>query len=152
VPWYETIDFTLFVLGSFFLFSLSAVIGWPANFFIPRRKKVSRDALPVAPRAARWVASLGCGLGLIFITVLGMILMNDSSGFVYGVPLGIYFLMVIPIVVAGVAAAVMVWTVLAWKDKYWSLWGRVHFTVVALALAEFLWFANTWNLLGFHFG
>jgi uncharacterized membrane protein YhhN len=78
--------------------------------------------------------------------------MNDSSGFVYGVPLDINFLMVIPIVVAGVAAAVMVWTVLAWKDKYWSLWGRVHFTVVMLALAEFLWFANTWNLLGFHFG
>jgi hypothetical protein len=60
--------------------------------------------------------------------------------------------MVLPIEVAGVAAAVMICVVLAWKNGYWSVWGRVHFTLVALALAEFLWFANTWNLLGFHFG
>jgi hypothetical protein len=43
-------------------------------------------------------------------------------------------------------------TVIAWRNHYWGVWGRVHYTLVALALVGFLWFANTWNLLGFRFG
>jgi CubicO group peptidase (beta-lactamase class C family) len=152
VPWCETIHFTFLLLGSSMLLSLSGLIGWPLIAFLQRRKQALQDAVPAASHASRLVASLGCGLILVFITVLGMILMGNTSGFVFGVPTGIYFLMVLPILVAGVSAAVMICVVLAWKNGYWSLWERVHFTLVALALSEFLWFANTWNLLGFHFG
>jgi len=152
VPWYETVNFILLVLGSSMLLSLSALIGWPLIAFLQRRKQTLQDAVPAASHAFRLVASLGCGLILVFVTVLGMILMGNTSGFAFGVPPGIYFLMVLPIVVAGVSAAVMICVVLAWKNGYWNVWGRVHFTLVALALAEFLWFVKTWNLLGFHFG
>jgi CubicO group peptidase (beta-lactamase class C family) len=152
VPWYETINFTLLLLGSSMLLSLSALIGWPLIAFLQRRKQALQDAVPAASHASRLVAALGCGLIVVFITVLGLILMGNTSGFAFGVPPGIYFLMVLPIVATGVAVAVMICVVLAWKNGYWSVWGRLHFTLVALALAEFLWFANTWNLLGFHFG
>jgi hypothetical protein len=39
-------------------------------------------------------------------------------------------------------------TVLAWKNRYWSALGRVHYTMVSLAAFAFIWFLNYWNLLG----
>jgi hypothetical protein len=149
VPWYETIDFSLVLLGSYILLAFSAIIYWTINFIIQGGRNGFRDA---APRVARIVASLGCGLGLVFITILGINLVGERSGFVFGVPLGVYFLMVIPIVVAGDTVVVVFCTMLVWKNRYWSVWGRIHYTMVALALMGFIWFANTWNLLGFHFG
>jgi hypothetical protein len=89
VPWYETVNFTLLLLGSSMLLSLSALIGWPLIAFLQRRKHALPDAVPPAAHASRLVASLGCGLILVFIPVLGMILMGNTSGFVFGVPPGI---------------------------------------------------------------
>jgi hypothetical protein len=42
-------------------------------------------------------------------------------------------------------------SVLAWKNGYWSPLGRVHYTLVVLALLAFVWWLNNWNLLGFKF-
>ena len=39
--------------------------------------------------------------------------------------------------------------VLAWKDRYWGVVGRVHYTLVALAAVVFVRFLNNWNLIGF---
>jgi hypothetical protein len=153
VPWYETGDFSLALLVGFIKLSLSVLIGWPIGLIIKRRKKECREALSLAPRAARWVAVLGIGLGLAFITVLALELTGDGADFFNSiVPLGIRLLMVIPIVIAVLAVATIVMTVLAWKNKYWSFWGRVHYTTVVPAMLGFFWFTNTWNLLGFHFG
>jgi len=40
---------------------------------------------------------------------------------------------------------------LAWKQRYWSFAGRVHYTIVTLAALAFIWLLNNWNLLGFKF-
>jgi hypothetical protein len=37
---------------------------------------------------------------------------------------------------------------LAWKDRYWSVAGRVHYTLVALAAVLFVFMLNSWNLVG----
>ena len=51
--------------------------------------------------------------------------------------------------IAGVlTVGAIAFTVLAWKDHYWSALRRVHYTVVSLAALAFLWFLNYWNLLG----
>jgi hypothetical protein len=152
IPWYETIGFNLALLGSWIALSLSALIGWPINSKIQRRKRGYQKALPVAPCVARWVAALGGSLGLVFIIEVVITLMGNASEFVYGVPLGFRLLMIIPIVIAALTAVALALTVLAWKNKYWSSWGRLHYTLVMLAMLGFLWFLNTWNLLGFRFG
>ena len=41
-------------------------------------------------------------------------------------------------------------SVVSWKQRYWSLAGRLHYTLVVLAGAAFVWFLYTWNLLGYH--
>jgi hypothetical protein len=44
-----------------------------------------------------------------------------------------------------------VYTVLAWKDSYWSFAGRAYYTLVTVAALAFVWFLNYWNLLGWRF-
>ena len=50
----------------------------------------------------------------------------------------------------GLAAAVglVVFTVLAWKDRYWGTPGRLHYTLVTLAALASIPFLHYWNLLG----
>jgi CubicO group peptidase (beta-lactamase class C family) len=152
IPWYETILVNLALLGSCIALFLSALIGWPILLVVQRRKKGRQNAMPGAPCVARWVAALGSGLSVAFIVVVAIALMGDTFEFIYGVPLGFRVLMLVPFVVAALTAAATVLAVLAWRDRYWSLWGRLHYTLVALALIGCLWFMNTWNLLGFRFG
>jgi hypothetical protein len=43
---------------------------------------------------------------------------------------------------------VVVLDVLAWKDRYWGVAGRVHYSLVALAAVLFVSFLSHWNLIG----
>jgi hypothetical protein len=56
----------------------------------------------------------------------------------------------------GVLAAVLtvgalVYTVLAWKNRYWGSAFRAYYTLVTIAAVAFVWFLNYWNLLGWRF-
>jgi len=56
----------------------------------------------------------------------------------------------------GVLSAVLtvgalVFTVLAWKNRYWGIAGRAYYTLVTFAAAAFVWFMNYWNLLGWRY-
>jgi hypothetical protein len=43
---------------------------------------------------------------------------------------------------------IVVLGVLAWKDRYWGVAGRVHYALVVLAAVLFLLFLSSWNLIG----
>jgi hypothetical protein len=55
------------------------------------------------------------------------------------------------VVSALLTAGALVYTVLAWKGMYWSITGRVYYTLVTAAAAAFVWLLNYWNLLGWRF-
>jgi hypothetical protein len=46
-------------------------------------------------------------------------------------------------------AGVLVYAGLAWRRQWWSLGGRLHYSLVALTTLAFIWELNYWNLLGF---
>ena len=48
---------------------------------------------------------------------------------------------------ASLSVLMIVWTVSAWKHACWSLLGRIHFTVVTIALLVMIRFLITWNIL-----
>ena len=48
-------------------------------------------------------------------------------------------------------AAAGVYTVLAWKGRFWEPAGRVHYMLATFAAVAFVWFLNYWNLLGWRF-
>lgn len=45
----------------------------------------------------------------------------------------------------------LIFTVLAWKNNYWSFWKRSHYSLITLGALVFIPFLTYWNLLGFQF-
>jgi hypothetical protein len=68
---------------------------------------------------------------------------------VYGTPREIEYLLLVPQVCVGLAAIVLLGSIVAWSRGYWRFSGRVHYTLVALAGVGFAYFLFYWNLLKF---
>ncbi len=122
---------------------------WPIRALfkvICKRKKEEKSG----PRSARWLAWV---MSLLFVVFLiGMIsTLSDVWEISYGVPSSLKVLLVLPLISAVLALGVLIFTILAWKNKYWFGCGRLHYTLILVAAAVFIWFLNYWNLLGFRF-
>jgi len=145
-PWIDAAALHGGVLLISVLLLLSGLLLWPVIALVHRRR--SREGTG-RRRIARWWAAATGGLYLLFVVLLVMIL-ADSSVIEYQMaPLLVAMLSV------GVAAAVMtlgvvVQAILAWRDGYWRLATRLHYSLVAMAYVALAWQLNHWNLLGFH--
>jgi len=122
---------------------------------ITRRRKLKERDIPIFRRTARWIAGSAAILMLLFVLLLSM-MMNQTNlveQFFTSitVPLPLILLLVIPVIAAILTLFVIPLTVLAWLKKYWTLQGRIHYTLVTLALVTFIWWLNFYNLLGWNF-
>jgi hypothetical protein len=71
--------------------------------------------------------------------------------FFLGMPPIIIALLYLPIVSTGLTTGLPIVALLAWRDKRWSVVGRLHYLLIALAASVFILCLNYWNLLGFRF-
>ncbi len=148
IPWYETIVAQLWFFGSCLLIFLSAVLVWLGSYFIKRLRKQS----PRSPRLAKiaWlVAGLASLLYLVF--AIGLPLSAWLIGvwkLVYGVPAVMTTLLYLSLIAAALAIALPFLAVLAWKNNYGSIAGRLHYSLITLAAVAFIPFLSYWNLLG----
>lgn len=55
------------------------------------------------------------------------------------------------VLAAVLSAGALVRTVSAWKNSYWGIAARMHYTLVTVAAVAFVWFLNYWNLIGWQF-
>ena len=62
-----------------------------------------------------------------------------------------YVVFALPIAAAFLSIGLVIFTALAWKDRYWGLWDRLHYTVIAVAALVAIPLLGYWNLLGFRF-
>jgi len=88
------------------------------------------------------------GLNLVFLLVL---LLSFGEELVFGVPLLIRVILVIPIITSILSVVFLALTVIAWMRGHWSLVGRLYYSLIALASVLFVLFAGYWNLLGWRF-
>ena len=109
------------------------------------RKPDSRGA-----RVAYWIILGICVLNLLF--VVGMVLWVSirhrnytASQLIVKIVLGL------GVLAAVLTVGALVYSVLAWKNSYWGIAARVHYTLVTVAAVAFVWFLNYWNLLGWRF-
>ena len=93
---------------------------------------------------------MGVSALLVLFTVALFVYMGGMQWYtiLFGVPLFIKVLLVLPVLAAVLTAGALVFTVLAWKDKYWGVAGRIYYTVVTLTAVAFIWSLNFLNLLG----
>jgi CubicO group peptidase (beta-lactamase class C family) len=147
LAWYESAEAQLGTLGSLLLLFVSAVVLWPLGALIDRLRKRTRAPDP-ARRRALWVGWMVSALNLVFM--LG-ILLSFGEGMVYGVPLPIRVILVIPIVTSMLSPVFLALAVIVWMRGTWSLVGRLYYSLIALASVLFVLFAGYWNMLGWRF-
>ncbi|WP_035140717.1 serine hydrolase domain-containing protein [Fischerella sp. PCC 9605] len=151
VPWYETIWVQLGIVGFCAIVFLSAVIVYPIHpliRYLRRKRFTSQQQLNNG-----WViAGLVGTLNLVFLIGLPVSLwLIGVWKLVYGVPGVVVALLCLPLVTTILSLGLLIFTALAWFNNYWSLIGRMHYSLITLAALIFIPWLAYWNLLGFRF-
>ena len=152
LKWYETPGFNMALLLGCVLIFLSII---PLGLIRVIRSRRPSGGLKPSQRGtpiAHWIILGICVLNLLF--VVGT--MQWASTFqMYGVSLGVsmFYQIVLGLGVLStvLTAGALVYTVLAWKNRYWGITTRAYYTLVTVAAIAFVWFLNYWNLLGWRY-
>lgn len=146
MAWYEAPPFHYGLLGgSLFLF-LTTIIAAPVAFFVNRRRDDIRPQ-PFAARMGRWVLGIAALLGILLSIALPVILSDLAAVMTGNVPL-LDMLLTVPLVIAILTGISIPFAILGWCKRYWTRWGRVHYTLVTVAALAFTWALYFWNMLG----
>jgi CubicO group peptidase (beta-lactamase class C family) len=149
-PWYELRAAQLGLLVGCAVVFVSALLFWPALAFAVRGgswPNIKRNRRSAWLSFLAWLSSL-VSLGLIAAGVYGL---ADPIEIAFGLTPGLKMLLAATQICALLAALVVVGCLIAWRNGYWRLSGRVHYTLVALAGVGFVVWLNHWNLLTFGF-
>lgn len=148
LAWYEEPMFHYILLSVSMVIFLSMVV-WPIGA-LRNRLKGKKNAGELRSSQARWVAG---GISALYVLFLfGMVIvLSDIQSISYGVPPLLPFILVLPLLAVVLTIGALGFTVLAWRNSYWGIIERVHYTFVTLMSLVFIWSLNYWNLLGFRF-
>jgi hypothetical protein len=126
-----------------------STLGWPVNALTKLLCRRKRE-IPGAPWLVRLISG---GMSVLYIIFLmGMFsALSDYMELIFGVPPQLKILLILPILAVLLTIGALFFAYVGWKNKYWTVCGRVHYTLVVLASLVFLWFLAYWNLLGFNF-
>jgi pimeloyl-ACP methyl ester carboxylesterase len=129
------------LMGSLLLM-VSGLVVWVWAAVAGRTRRAHHAKRPVR---ARWCAGVAIVLNLVF---LGLVAACNPIAIGFGYPPALRLGMLLPLLSALPATAALVYALLAWRDRLWTVAGRIHFTLVALAFPIFLWQLHYWHLLG----
>lgn len=135
------------VAGISVLVFVSALVGWPLAAARRRYRGAERPTPESPMRYARWVGGATAALFVGFLSAFAASVLTDPLELVLGDPLQFRVLLVLPAL--GVLASVVTagFAVLAWRERHWGNWTRIHYTLVALAGLAFALVLAYWNLL-----
>ena len=126
---------------------LSALTVWPIIFVVSRRRQVPSSTNRLAgPARAIAAAAL-----LIIVGFILWILSVDHKDIIvrnFGYHPSIRLWFVIPYLIAPIAVLVLYLAYRAWSERWWSLLGRVHYTLVALSIVWSLVYLRIWGFIG----
>lgn len=145
--WHENPTFFYVLLTFCVLLFLSAALGWPLGVLKSRlcREEGERKKFPKFPRL---IAGLMSALHLVFL--IGMIaVLSNFMELMFGVPPMLKTLSILTLIAVILTVGVFLSLLLVWSRDYWTICGRVHYTLVFLAGCLFIWFLSYWHLLGF---
>jgi CubicO group peptidase (beta-lactamase class C family) len=148
--WYERYDVQVALLGGFMVVFGSALLFWPALAFTVRggySPEIKRNWRSGVLSCLAWllsVASIGFVIGFALF-------LDDPNEVTFGLPRELRLLLAVTQVCAVLAALTVVGCLIAWKNRYWRLTGRLHYTLVAAAGVVFVAWLYQWNLLTFGF-
>jgi CubicO group peptidase (beta-lactamase class C family) len=143
--WYEDVGLHFALLGGGLVGALSAVVVWPIGALVGLiRRRATRPSSRV-PGVGRWVAGLSGALFQLSSTALVVALVEETAG--------VSPALMAAMAGASAAAVLAVGSVAClgpvWRTGSWGLLGRLHYTLVVLALVALTWELSFWNVIGF---
>ncbi len=151
IAWYETIWVQLGIAAFCAIVFLSAFLKYPIVPII--RALRGKSGKSEGEFNAAWiVAGLVGTLNLIFLIGLPLSLwLIGLWKLVYGVPTIVVGLFILPLITTVLTLALLIFSIVVWKYKYWSILSKLHYSLITLAALIFVTFLAYWNLLGFNF-
>jgi hypothetical protein len=150
LAWYDHPAIHRRFLAFCLLVSLSACLGWPLATLVRRLRKAAPQRNPRA-RLAQLTAGLTAALIVATVLALALCLFLRPPVLAYGQLGPIPILLILPLIATVLTPLLLVFTVLAWKGKYWTFLARLHYSLVGVAAGAFVPFLWYWNLLGFRY-
>ena len=146
LEWYE--NSTLYII--FALFSLIIILISPfvwIKIFI--KKKNCKEERNNIDKYSGCIGIFTSILVIIFCTSASIITsMLGKYAFMFGVPISLRIILIIPILLCGITILLFVISILAWKNRYWTKFKRVFFTIYTLGVILFLISLKFWNMIG----
>jgi len=146
LSWVESPTFQRGVVVACLAVFASVLLLWPVGFLfnILRRK----DYWVGGRFGGTFLWLLSLAYWFFMVRLYGIL---SGPGFAFGLPPGMNTLLLIPMVSAGIMVALLIFLFLAWRRGYWTLLGRVHFTLAVAASVVMVLWTDYWNLLGYQF-
>ncbi len=152
LAWFEAPSFHYALVLVCALLFLSVLVAAVAGLHLSKTRRIRTVQNSGLPQVARWLLGLIAALNLVALANFLWVFVGDYSAFVDTVTRGDISPLHVPLLLWLIAALLtvvaVVFTVDAWKNRYWNARARVHYTLVTLAALAFIWFLNYWNLLG----
>ncbi len=144
VPWFETQGFTLTLVVSAILLSLTAVSGGIRHRWENRNE----------PAPGLWTARVAAAIGLLTLVFFGSafaIVSAAGEELFYGIPKSLTAALVLPHVTAALLVALAVALAIVWKRGIFPFRRRLHYTLFLFAASGLHWIYWYWNVLGFRY-
>jgi CubicO group peptidase (beta-lactamase class C family) len=145
VPWSEQTGFWYPVLAGAGVIFFSVLFGW-----YYRRREMA--AMAAGERRALRLSTFTAGWLFATVAVAVVVVLAYGLSLLEHIPLPFKLMLGMPVVFVALALALAFTAVQVWRHRYWTLGGRLHYTLVALAALAVSWFFVQWNVLGWQFG
>jgi CubicO group peptidase (beta-lactamase class C family) len=160
LPWYATPD-GVTNLGYLCLAVFASVALWPLDELYSRWRRW-RGAESTAeggdarlPSVAHWLMGItGVLYWMVFLIPFLLLHVLGFNGFVYlsgslTIPPPIVAWLSLPLIAIALTVGGLALTILVWTRRYWTTFGKIHYTVVVGAALAFIVWLYYWNLIGF---
>lgn len=152
LDWYEQGFFQIMLAGGIALiFTLGPLVWAATNLKKGSQADKFKTKIPDTPHLLWRISLVYSILSLVFLSGLGITIVAYRDDFMYGVPVVLLPLLCLPLITTLLTPVLVAGTALAWKNRYWTAWGRLYYTLLTLTALVFVVFLLYWNLLGFHF-
>lgn len=151
-PWYGTLLFAGSLFSISFLLITVTLLGWTTASLWRLVRGIKSDV----PREAQIARTAAVLFSLFTITyIAGIIFIFTDIDPAYGAPKIIFgivtpfmnFIFALPWVLLFLSSAMIVFTVLAWKNSYWTRAGRLHYSLLAAGSSGIIWILSFLNML-----
>lgn len=140
------VDFGALGLCLLFFMEVLLVSGRLIRLLLKPSRQTTRAA-----RLAHGLAVATATLNLAFLVGLMLVVRETASTnwlvLTFGLPAKTASLFLIPLLTTVLAMGLVVFAILAWKHRYWTAVGRVHYSLLTLTAPAFIWFLSYWDLL-----